>query len=133
MHVNVTSSCVIGFLILNLLVGTYYGRKVTTLKQYVLGGSNFTTGALVSTVVGTWIGGDFLFITLEEVYNTGLLYCIGCLGMSLSLFITGYFLVPRMKNFLGNISIASSMGKLYGRKARLITAFTGAIISAPSS
>lgn len=117
MHVNVTSSCVIGFLILNLLVGTYYGRKVKTIKQYALGGSNFTTGALVSTVVGTWIGGDFLFITLEEVYNTGLFYCIGCLGMSLSLFITGYFLVPRMKTFLGDISIASSMGKLYGRKS----------------
>ena len=60
---------VIGFLLLNLGVGLYYGRRVKTIKDYALGGRDFSTGNLVSTIVASWIGGDYLFITLSEVYT----------------------------------------------------------------
>ena len=127
MEFNTDVVIVVGFLLLNLAVGLYYGRGVKTIKEYALGSRNFSTGTLVSTIIATWIGGDYLFITLEEVYNTGLHYAIGCLGMAFCLFITGYVFVPRMGEFLGNISVAEAMGNLYGEKARIITAFTGAI------
>lgn len=118
------------FLGLNIIVGLYYGRKVQTIKDYALGGRNFSTGALVSTIVATWIGGDYLFITLSEVYTTGLHYAIACCGMAICLLITGYIFAPRMGEFLGNISIAEAMGDLYGKEARLITAITGSIAAA---
>lgn len=41
------------FLLINLVIGLYHGRKVKTIEDYALGGRNFTTGALVSTIIAT--------------------------------------------------------------------------------
>ena len=120
----------IGFLLVNLTIGLYHGRKVKTIEDYALGGRNFTTGALVSTIIATWIGGDYLFITLAEVYKTGLHYTIGCLGMVVCLLLNAYVFVPKMREFLGSISVAESMGKLYGKEIRIISAICGTIASA---
>jgi len=60
---------VIGFLLLNLGVGLYYGRRVKTIKDSTIRERDFSTGNLVSTIVASWIGGDYLFITLSEVYT----------------------------------------------------------------
>lgn len=120
----------LGFLALNLAVGLYYGRGVKTIRDYALGGRNFSTGTLVSTVVATWIGGDYLFITMAEVYNTGLHYTIGCLGMVICLLLNAYVFAPKMREFLGSISVASAMGDLYGEKVRIISAVAGTIASA---
>lgn len=118
------------FLALNLAVGLYHGRGVKTIEDYALGGRNFSTGALVSTIIATWIGGDYLFITLAEVYKTGLHYTIGCLGMVACLFLNAYVFIPKMQEFLGSISVAESMGKLYGENIRIISAISGTIASA---
>jgi len=72
MQFDIDTAVFIVFLTLNLVVGLYYGRGVKNIKDYSLGNRNFSTGALVSTIVATWIGGDYLFITIAEVYTTGL-------------------------------------------------------------
>jgi len=118
------------FLAVNLAIGLYHGRNVKTIEDYALGGRNFSTGALVSTIIATWIGGDYLFITLAEVYKTGLLYTVGCLGMVVCLLLNAYVFIPKMQEFLGSISVAESMGKLYGEKIRIISAISGTIASA---
>ena len=130
MQFNIDTVVFIVFLTLNLVVGLYYGRGVKNIKDYSLGNRNFSTGALVSTIVATWIGGDYLFITIAEVYTTGLHYAIGCLGMVVCLFLNAYVFVPKMSEFLGSISVASAMGDLYGKHVRLISAIGGAIASA---
>ncbi|BBB57534.1 alkaline phosphatase (plasmid) [Candidatus Megaera polyxenophila] len=130
MQFNIDTVVFIVFLTLNLVVGLYYGRGVKNIKDYSLGNRNFSTGALVSTIVATWIGGDYLFITIAEVYTTGLHYTIGCLGMVVCLFLNAYVFVPKMSEFLGSISVASAMGDLYGKHVRLISAIGGAIASA---
>ena len=130
MKFDIDTAVFIVFLTLNLVVGLYYGRGVKNIKDYSLGNRNFSTGALVSTIVATWIGGDYLFITIAEVYTTGLHYAIGCLGMVVCLFLNAYVFVPKMSEFLGSISVASAMGDLYGKHVRLISAIGGAIASA---
>lgn len=130
MNINIDSAIFIGFLAVNLAVGLFYGREVKTIKDFALGGRNFSTTALVSTIVATWIGGDYLFITMSEVYTTGLHYAIGCLGMVVCLLLNAYVFIPKMGEFLGSISVASTMGDLYGKHVRLITAIGGTIASA---
>jgi Na+/proline symporter/signal transduction histidine kinase len=130
MYFNIDSIVIVSFLILILVVGLYHGRDVKTIEQYALGGRKFSTGTLVSTIVATWIGGDYLFITLSEVYTTGLYYAIACCGMAISLFLTGVIFVPKMKEFLGQVSVAEAMGNLYGTQIRIITALSGEISAA---
>ena len=130
MNFNVEAVVFIAFLLLNLGIGLYYGRGVKTIQDYALGNRNFSTGALVSTIIATWVGGDYLFITMAEVYTTGLHYAIGCLGMVTCLLLNAYLFAPRMREFLGSVSVASAMGDLYGPQVRIISAISGTIASA---
>ncbi len=115
----------IGFLAVNLMVGLSHGRKIKTIKDYALGGRSFSTSALVSTIVATWLSGSLFFTDLTKTYSDGLYYLVPALCMSLSLIITSCFLIPRMGEFLGNISVAEAMGNMYGREVRIITAICG--------
>ncbi len=115
------------FLIINIIFGLRSSRGITTLSQYSLGDRNFTTATLISTLVSTWICGEFFYSILIESYKNGL-YCIfPTLGNTLCFIIVGYFFIPRMQEFLGKISIAEAMGDLYGEKVRLITSIAGFI------
>ncbi|MEL6153009.1 MAG: sodium:solute symporter family protein, partial [Bacteroidota bacterium] len=114
------------FLLVTLVVGLLYGRKVKTMRDYALGGKNFSTSTLVATVVATWSSGSSLFIDIENTYSSGLHYIIAVLGMPAGLWITAQ-LATRMETFLNNVSIAEAMRDMYGKVVQMITAFCGII------
>ena len=125
MNIDIDIVIFIGFLIVNLVIGLAHSGKIKTIGEYALGGRNFTTTALVSTIVATWVSGSMFFIDLSNTYSDGLYYLIPSVCMSLSLVITAYFLIPRMGEFLGNLSVAEAMGSIYGKEVRLLTAICG--------
>ena len=67
MQFNIDTVVFIVFLTLNLVVGLYYGRGVKNIKDYSLGNRNFSTGALVSTIVSTCVTGSGFFIILTKI------------------------------------------------------------------
>lgn len=113
------------FLFANLVLGLLAGSRVKTLREYAVGNKNFSTGAVTSTIVATWIGGGFMFYALQNIYTSGLQFIIALLGGSLCLLFTGQILAGRMGEFLHKLSIADAMKKLYGEKAQVITAISG--------
>ena len=127
MSFNIDVIVFITFLFITLIIGIWNGRNINSIKEYALGNKKFSTGALVATIVATWIGGDYLFITLSEVYTSGLHYAIGCLGMVACLLLNAFIFAPRMENYIGSLSVAESMGRLYGKHVRLITAIASTI------
>ncbi|PCJ25499.1 MAG: hypothetical protein COA94_06290, partial [Rickettsiales bacterium] len=118
---------VIGFLVLTLVVGMGHGKSVKTIKDYALGGRNFSTAALTATIVATWASGSGFFVTMSKTYSDGLPYMFARFGIGIYFLIVSFLLVPRMGEFLGKISIAEAMGDLYGRHVRVITAIAGTI------
>ncbi|PCJ22797.1 MAG: hypothetical protein COA94_08765 [Rickettsiales bacterium] len=118
---------VIGFLVLTLIVGMGHGKNVKTIKDYALGGRNFSTAALVATIVATWASGSSFFITMSMTYSDGLYDTFAVIGGGISFLIEAFFIIPRMGEFLGKVSIAEAMGDLYGKKVRVITAIAGTI------
>ena len=110
-----------------LVIGLSYGWKVKTIRDYALGGKNFSTSTLVATIVATYSSGSGLFIDLENTYTSGLYYILASLGLPLSLWLSGQ-LATRMGEFLNNISVAEAMGDLYGKTVQVITAF-GSILA----
>ena len=127
MNFNIDIAIVVGFLIVNLAVGLYFGRGVNSIKDYALGGRNFNTNTLIATLVATWIGGSSLAIKVSESYNRGLYYISTGIFELLSFLIVAYILAPRMKEFLGSASIAEAMGRMYGKNVRIITAISGVV------
>ncbi|MFK7974206.1 MAG: hypothetical protein AB8B66_05040 [Rickettsiaceae bacterium] len=113
----------VGFLILNLGVGLMYGRKVVTIEDYALGGRKFTTTALVSTIVATWVTGSLFLSGMQGAYQEdGILELIGLLCMPINIMIVSLVFIPRMGSFMGKLSSAHVMGDIYGKCIRFITA-----------
>jgi Na+/proline symporter/signal transduction histidine kinase len=118
---NIDNAIFVGFLAINLIVGLSYGRGVKNIKDYALGGRNFSTGTIAATLVATWIGGGFFAWNLSKAYSDGLPFITAVVGNGLAVLILGYFYSPRVGEFLGCNSVAEVMGNLYGKRIRLIT------------
>ncbi|MFK8040407.1 MAG: ATP-binding protein [Rickettsiaceae bacterium] len=129
MILNLDTLIFVSFLLVNLIVGLRCAKGTVDIKDYALGGRSFSTTALVTTIVATWISGSGFFTTISKTYSDGLVYLIASSSMSLSFVFSLIFLVPRMGEFLGDLSVAESMGKLYGKNVRIITAICGCIWS----
>ena len=124
---NLDVLIVVGFLITTFIVGIGQGSNIKNIKDYALGGRNFSTGALVATIVATWIGGGTFFTNLSKTYTDGLYYTIASLGMPLCSILMAYIFIPKMERFLGKTSVAEAMGELYGKNIRIIVAIAGSI------
>ncbi len=129
MAFDIDIAIVVGFLIINLAVGLYYGKGIKNIKQYAIGDRNFSTATLTSTIVATWIGGSFFTVTVSHAYKDGIWFMISRLGDPLNLLIVGFILAPRLKNFFGSLSVAETMGIYYGKPARIITAVASIAVS----
>ena len=116
------------FLGITLVVGIYYGRQVKDLRDYALGGKNFSTSTLVATIIATWASGSALFFDIEHTYSQGLAYMLASLGPPLTVWIYGQLAV-RMGEFMNNLSVAETMGNLYGKKIRIFTAICTIIVA----
>ncbi len=127
MNFNLDIAIFVGFLILNLYVGLSYGKGVKNIKDYALGGQNFSTATLVATIVAIWVSGSGFFTDLTKTYSDGLYYVIPSIGIIFSFIIPALIFIPRMKEFLGSTSVAEGMGNFYGKEVRFIVAIAGLI------
>lgn len=119
---NIDTTIIVIFLAINLAVGFYYGRNVKTLRDYALGGRNYSTATLVATIVATWIGGSSFALSLSETYTQGLWYILAGSGYTFNLLVVAYFLNHRVNEFENSLTVAEGLGNLYGRRIRVITA-----------
>ena len=115
------------FLVINIAVGFRIKRKVKDIEDYALGGKNFSTGILTATIVATFSGGNTITSTISKVYSEGIIYILIMLAFALTMVTIALVYIPRMKKFLGYISMAKAMEDLYGTPARIITGVTGII------
>ena len=77
---NLDAGIVVFFLALTLAVGLGHGKSVKNIKDYALGGRNFSTTALVATIVATFASGSGFMVTLSRTYSDGLEHLLGALG-----------------------------------------------------
>lgn len=120
---------VILFILGNIALGIYSGRNIQTKAEYAIGSRDWSMAALISAIISCWISGDRFFSDLENIYSTGLHFMIASLGQVVGLLFIAYIFIPRMGEFLGDLSMAESLGKLYGKRIRIISAFVGSIAS----
>ena len=125
--INILLFCV--FLVFNMSVALFYSRGVMNLNVYALGGRNFSTSTLVATIVASWLGAGFFNYNITETYRQGLVFLIPASLDSIGMLMIGYLCAHRMGEFLGEMSIASSMNSLFGRGPSVITALMSLFLS----
>ncbi|WP_243017865.1 MULTISPECIES: sodium:solute symporter family protein [Candidatus Cardinium] len=124
MHTNLI---IIGlFLALNILIGLYHAKGVKTFKDYAVG-NGLSTFVIVCSLVASisHIGtlgeiSDYYFFAFKNLIFFVILLSTTYFGAKV--------LTIRMSEFLGDFSIAESMGKLYGPLVRKITAITVVLV-----
>jgi len=125
---NIDSFIFISFLVVTIIAGLLSSCGTKNIQEYAVGNRNFSTATLVTTIVATWIGGEFFYVNLSESYINGLNHIwVAVLGDFFAILIVGIFLAPRMGEFLGKLSIAEAMGSLFRNRIRIITSVSGFI------
>jgi Na+/proline symporter len=116
---------VILFLVINLLVGLYHGTGVKTVERYAVGDRTFSTVSIAATIAATYISGDLFIAYVSETYKEGFFFIAAAFSGVICLLIIGWmFGRPQMHEFFGSLSVAETMGNLYGKKVRVITALS---------
>lgn len=113
------------FIIITLFVGIVFSRGINSVKKYALGDCAFSTSTLAATLTATWIGGGFFSVTISNTYLDGVNYMILGVCEVIAFVVIASIIAPRIGPFIGDLSIAESLGKRYGSCARVITAFFG--------
>ncbi|AWN81640.1 hypothetical protein DK880_00311 [Candidatus Cardinium hertigii] len=122
---------IVAFLLLTLVVGLYYSKKVRTLREYAIGNKDFATATLVATLLATAWGGGGLIRTVEEIYSRGFYHICISFSSVISLWIIS-LLAFRMGPFMENLSVSETIGSVYGKYPRIIASLAYVIASIPS-
>lgn len=64
MELNIDAVIILSFLLTTLAVGTRHSKDLTSIKDYALGGRNFSDMALVATMVATLASGSGFIIKM---------------------------------------------------------------------
>ncbi|WP_342265041.1 sodium:solute symporter family transporter [Cardinium endosymbiont of Philonthus spinipes] len=120
---NVSLITVAAFLLLTLVVGIVFSRKQTTFREYAVGNKQFSTATLVATVLATAFSGGGLIRNVQEVHNIGLWWITLMLLAPFSCWLVGS-LALRMGRFMQHLSMADTMGSIYGKYVGIITALS---------
>ena len=107
------------FLLITLAVGMSHGRQVKSIKDFALGGKNFSTITLAAAIIATYASGGGFFIDIGNTYTQGLYYIMAVMvGTPLGMWFNTR-LAMRMREFMHHVSVAEAMGSLLGSKRAL--------------
>ncbi|AXI24079.1 Sodium:solute symporter family protein [Cardinium endosymbiont of Sogatella furcifera] len=109
------------FLILNLIIGLYSIRRNTTFQAYAVGNKRFSTAALVVTLLATFLNGAFLVQYIPQMCHYGLQLMIIWLMVPFGGWLMSQ-IIWRMGPFLQHLSIAETIGSVYGKIPRVMVA-----------
>ena len=113
------------FLVLILVVGLRPSKKIESFADYAVGEKNFRDWVLVGSLVATIFGGRIMDHSMSYGYRKDIITFMIPLLLCLNYFLIGKVFSIRIKEFLLHLSIAESMGSLYGRMIRVVTAIAG--------
>ena len=121
---SIDVAIIVGFLVLNLTLGIAVGSGIKTIKEYAIGDRNFSTATIVATLIATWISGSYFTVCISQTYTEGVWFIPAAIADAVSSLMIAYIFAPRMKEFFGSLSIAETMGNLFGKHVRTITAIS---------
>lgn len=122
------SSIIFAFLLVNLLIGYFSGKKISNFSEYSVWKRSFNSFALCATLTASFVGGGYTLGNAAKVYQIGLIYAVGLLGFSLKEFLVAQFIAPKMQAYQDCHSVGDMMGKHYGRRIKIITGFFSVLI-----
>lgn len=117
------------FLLGNLILGLWAGRKTKDLTDYAIGSKSYGTGAIVLTYLATAFGGGFLFSDSKQFFNDGLGLLIACLSIPIAQLFVAFFISKKMDRFKSCITVGDVVEELYGRESKIFTGVVSGVFN----
>lgn len=115
---------IISFLLCTAVIVCCSIKRFTNFRIYAVGDRQFSTVSLVTTTLATYYGGATLIEHLTK-FSLGPFWFSWRLGGILLPCLVLSGLSMRMSKFIYHISMTETMGRVYGRYPRIITALLG--------
>ena len=113
---------IVGYLFLNLGIGFWASRRVSTTQDFVLAGRNLPLLLAASATFATWFGSETIMGAPTEFIQHGVLGVIeDPFGAALCLFLVGIFFARRFYQ-MNIITFCDYYRIRYGRQAELLSA-----------
>lgn len=125
---NIPLLMIIFFLGIAMTISYYFSTKKITFREYAIGDKHLATPYLVGTVLMTAWGGGALLRMVEQVPTTGLYWIVLATLAGFHLWIISP-LAKRMRPFMQHLSIAETIGSVYGTHPRVVAALSGICFS----
>ncbi|MBX9890614.1 MAG: HD domain-containing protein [Amoebophilaceae bacterium] len=119
---NIDLVIITTFLITTLVIGLYASKGIHTFQDYAVGSRKMSTSVLTVSLIATLYGGVTLHRNLNDYYWKSFYMLILDLFWSIGIYLASRFIIPKMREFIGNFSIAESMGTIYGVHTRMVVA-----------
>lgn len=123
------SSIIAAYLVVTMIVGALYGRKTSTVKDYLVGNKNFSVSVLLMTICATWLTGEWLLGTATEVYISGFSYIVPSVLSGSSCFFIMYIVAPRVAKFSRAYTVGDVMHAMFGIPGKIATGVLGLVLS----
>ena len=125
---NVDTIIIIVFLIVNLLIGYFSGKKTISFSQFSVSYRSFSALFIAISLSANFIGGGYTLGNAAKVYTSGMLFAFALLGFSLKEALIARFVAPRMDAFNTCYSVGDIIEKSYGIHAKIATGIFSLII-----
>ncbi|TDB63758.1 sodium:solute symporter family protein [Arundinibacter roseus] len=113
---------ILGYLLLNLGIGLWASRRVSTTRDFILAGRSLPLVLAASATFATWFGSETILGAPAEFIKHGVLGIIeDPFGAALCLFLVGMFFARRFYK-MNIITFCDFFRIRYGRKAELLSA-----------
>ncbi|MDR1475327.1 MAG: sodium:solute symporter family protein [Holosporales bacterium] len=117
------------FFVATLVAGMLYGKKVSSVKEYLVGSKQFSVSALLMTICVTWFAGENLLGATTEIYLYGCNYFIPCLLAAPISFWILWNVAPKIAKYTRSCTIGDVMGAMFGKPGKVITGILGLVLS----
>lgn len=116
------------FLMLNIVIGYYASKGITSFSVFSVGHRSFSSFLIFCTLSATFIGGGYTFGNAASVFNHGMVYAFALLGFSVKEILVATIIAPRMERYNDCHSVGDMMQKTYGTKVKIATGIFTLII-----
>lgn len=111
---------VVFYLISTLLLGLYFGRGITSLRDFSVSQKSFTNSVMVATLFATVIGGGSTCGIVTNVYKAGLIFMIAFYGAAINKLLVAHYVSPRVQRYKTVISLGDIFEKEYGKLGKIM-------------
>ncbi|MDJ1258069.1 MAG: sodium:solute symporter family protein, partial [Candidatus Midichloria sp.] len=112
---------IILYFVICIAIGLYKAKSIKTLKEYTLGGRNFSNLVVITTLLATDIGAGSTVGIVEAIYTFGMFFAITQLFVPCFWLMMAKVYGKNIDQFLRCISVSDIMANLYGQAGRWIT------------